>query len=38
LCWQLLLMILSSSSLAFFYLGPLYTRSPPQCSTQIQQS
>jgi hypothetical protein len=27
LCWQLLLMILSSSSLAFFRLGPLYTRS-----------
>jgi hypothetical protein len=38
LCWQLLLMIFSSSSLAFLHLGPLYTRSQPQCSTQIQHS
>jgi len=38
LFWQLLLMILSSSSLAFFHLGTLYIRSQPQCSTQIQHS
>ncbi len=39
LCWQLLLMILSSSSLAFFpFRRPLYTRSQAQCSIQTQHS
>jgi hypothetical protein len=38
LFWQLLLMILSSSCLAFFHLGTLYISSQPQCSTQIQHS